>query len=137
MQNQAELFYDDEHHALRRAIEEGKGYKATALHLFPDLKPESRYAKLKHAVNGTNGEVLRFGQVIEICTFNERYDPLYYHADRCMHERPVPKVVKDEQRRLVSVIESAGATLKSALTELERIREREASQGGLAVVGGR
>ena len=127
MINQSELFYDDEHHALRRTIEDGKGYKATALHLFPDLKPETRYAKLKHAVNGTNGEVLRFSQVIEICTFNERFDALYYFADCCTHERPEPKVVRDEQRRLVGVIESAGATLKSALTELERLRERESA----------
>ena len=63
MARQEELFYDDEHHALRRVIEEGGGYKKTAAHLFPDMKAESAYSKLKHAVNGTNGEVLRFGQV--------------------------------------------------------------------------
>lgn len=134
MHNQAELFYDDEHHAVRRVIEEGKGYKPTALHLWPDLKPETRYAKLKHAVNGTNGEVLRFGQVIEICTFNERFDALHYFADRCMHERPNPKIVKDEERRLVNVIDAATSTLNHALRELERMRKRETPQGGLAVV---
>lgn len=132
--NQAELFYDDEHHALRRVIEEGHGYKKTSAHLYPDMKAESAYSKLKHAVNGTNGELLRFGQVIEICTFNQRFDALYYFSDRCVHERPNPKIVKDEERRLVHVIDAATATLSSALRELERIRQRETTQGGLAIV---
>lgn len=125
MARQEELFYDDEHHALRRVIEEGRGYKKTAAHLFVDMKSESAYSKLKHAVNGTNGEVLRFGQVIEICIFNERYDALYFFADRCMHNRPDPKVVKNEEKRLVQVIESATDTMTKALRELDRLRDRE------------
>jgi hypothetical protein len=127
---QEELFYDDEHHAVRRVIEEGKGYKKTAAHLWPDMKAESAYAKLKHAVNGTNGEALRFGQVVEVCLFNERFDALYFFCDRCMHQRPPRKVVKEEEVRLVSVIEQATGTLHSALAELQRLREREAKAGG-------
>lgn len=124
---QEQLFYDDEHHALRRVIEEGKGYKRTASHLFPDMKPESAYAKLKHAVNATNGESLRFGQVIEACIFNERYDALYYFCDRCMHQRPPRKLVKEEEVRLVQVIEGASGTLRHALDALEELRKRETS----------
>lgn len=122
---QDELFYDDEHHALRRTIEEGKGYKKTAGHLWPDMKDDSRYSKLKHAANGTNGEVLRFSQVIEICVFNERFDALYYFCDRVTHHRPTPKALKKEEARLVDVIEGATATVAKALRELERVRDLE------------
>lgn len=117
-----ELFYDDEHHALRKVIEEGRGYKKTAAHLFPDMKPESAYAKLKHAVNGTNGEQLRYGQVIEACRFNDRYDPLFFMCDELGHQRPPRKIVKDEQARLVQVIESATDTTRKALEALEQLR---------------
>ena len=48
--NQEQLFYDDENHALRRMIEDGKGYKATATFLWPDMKMESAYARLKDCV---------------------------------------------------------------------------------------
>jgi hypothetical protein len=131
---QEELFYDDEHHALRRVVEDGKGYKKSAAHLWPSMKVESAYSKLKHAVNGTNGESLKFGEIAELCTFNERYDGLYWLADRCMHKRPDPKIVTDEERRLVHVIESATDTMKHALRELERMRERESSAPALAAV---
>lgn len=122
---QEELFYDDEHHALRRVIEEGRGYKKTASHLWPDMKGESAYAKLKHAVNGTNGEALKFGQVIEICVFNERFDALFYFCDRCMHERPARKVERDEERRLAGIIESASETMRHAIAALEDLRKRD------------
>jgi hypothetical protein len=122
---QDELFYDDEHHALRRMVEEGKGYKKTAAHLWPDMKIESAYSKLKHACNGTNGESLRFGQVIEICNFNERYDALYHFCDRVTHHRPAPKLLRKEEARLVDVIENAASTVAKALRELERVRSIE------------
>lgn len=42
------LFYDDEFDAIGRAIgESGKPFKLVAAHLFPDMKPESAYARLK------------------------------------------------------------------------------------------
>lgn len=120
-----ELFYDDEHHALRKVIEEGRGYKKTAGHLWPDMKEPSAYAKLKHAIAGTNGEVLRFGQVIEICRFNERFDALYFACDELGHKRPDRTVVPDEERRLATIIEGAGDTLRHALAALDRLKERD------------
>lgn len=125
---QEELFYDDEHHALRRVIEEGLGYKKTAGHLWPNMRGESAYAKLKHAVNGTNGEVLQFSQVIEICRFNDRFDALYFFCDQVTHHRPGKKVARNEQARLVSIIEDAAHTTKQALAALERMREQEGQQ---------
>lgn len=122
-----ELFYDDEHQALRKVIEDGKGYKATAAHLFPDLKLETRYAKLKHAVNGTNGEVLRFSQVIEICRFNERYDAIFHGCDELGLHRPARKIIKDEKARLVAIIESASDTTRRAVDALEKLRKDEAA----------
>lgn len=131
---QAPLFYDDEHQAIRRVIEEGLGYKKTAGHLWPWMKPESAYAKLKHAVAGTNGESLKFGEVIAICRLNGRFDAIFHACDELGLHRPVRKVVTDEKARLTSIMESTAQTLANAMDALRRLREDEERDGPPASV---
>lgn len=120
------LFYDDEHAALRITIETGKGYKATAALLYPAMKPESAYAKLKHATSGTNGESLKFGEVVAICRFNESYDALYWFCDEVQHTRPARVTPSEEESKIAAVIESATETMNKALAALERINSLRA-----------
>lgn len=120
----APLFYDDEHHALRAVIEQGKGYKKTAAHLWPGMKPESAYSKLKHAVAGTNGEHLRFGEIREVMVFNERFDALLWLCDECSHSRPALIAPADEEARLANTIANATQVLSRALSQLERVQGR-------------
>lgn len=116
---QEELFYDDELHALRRMIEEGKGYKATSHFLWPDMKMESAYARLKDCVQRPEkGQFLKFGEIIAAMNFNGRFDPLYHAADQTEHKRPERRSPKDEALELQGRAERL-------LTELKQITERQ------------
>lgn len=120
-----QLFYDDEFHALRAAIEDGKGYKDTAMHLWPGMKPESAYAKLKACTTVHGDQRLRFGEIIAVMRFNERFDPLYFVCDETFHHRPNPKTPTDEEAKIVSVIDGATCTLDRALKALESLQKRQ------------
>lgn len=119
------LFYDDEYHSIRTAIEEGKGYKETAMHLWTSMKPESAYARLKACTNGHGDQRLRFGEIVEVMRFNQRFDPLYYACDETLHHRPSTKSPEDEEAKLVSAIDGAASTLERAMKALELMRRRE------------
>ena len=119
-------FYDDEFHALRSAIEDAKGYKDTAMHLWPSMKPESAYARLKACTNLHGDQRLKFGEIVEVMRFNQRFDPLYFVCDETLHHRPAQKSPEDEAGKLVSIIESASAQLERATKALESFRRRDA-----------
>jgi hypothetical protein len=119
------LFYDDEFHAIRAAIEEGKGYKETAMRLWPAMKPESAYAKLKASTHVQGDQKLRFGEIVEVMRFNERFDPLYFACDETLHHRPATKAPADEEAKLVIAIDGAATTIERAMKALEALRRRE------------
>lgn len=116
------LFYDDEFTALRAVIEEGKDYKKSAEHLWPSMKPASAYAKLKACTSGTGDERLKFGEIIALCNFNQRFDALFFMCDETLHTRPTQKSPVDEQARLAVVIEQAATTMESAMRTLTALR---------------
>lgn len=118
------LFYDDEFHAIRAAIEDGRGYKETAAHLWPGMKIESAYARLKACTHLSGDQRLRFGEIVEVMRFNSRFDPLYFACDETMHHRPGPKAPEDEEAKIVSAIEGASATLDRALKALDSLKRR-------------
>lgn len=118
------LFYDDEFAAIREVIESGKGYKKSAEHLWPSMKPESAYARLKACTTEAGDQRLKFGEIITLMVFNERFDALHYLCDECLHSRPLPKTPADEEAKLVVVIESAANTLDHALRSLDSLRKR-------------
>lgn len=118
------LLYDDEYHALRVCIEQGRGYEKTAGHLWPLMKLSSAYAKLKACTNERGDQRLKFAEVLEVMRFNGMYDVLYYICDETLHNRPTQKAPQDEEAKLASVIENAAATMESAMRALERVRAR-------------
>jgi hypothetical protein len=118
------LFYDDEYQALRDVIEQGRGYKETAAHLWPGMKIESAYAKLKACSNEKGDQRLKFREYIAAMAFNGRFDVLYFVCDECMHTRPTPKAPADEEAKLAQIIESAGGTLERALAALQNLRKK-------------
>lgn len=125
--NTGRLFYEDEFDALQTMVgESGKGFKACAAYLWPDLKPETGYAKLKDCLNANGSEKLKFGQVLALMNFCERYDPLLYACDETLHARPDRKSVDDEQVKLTEAIGSAAAMLNKAMSQLARLQERNA-----------
>ena len=120
------LFFDDEFDALAQMIANSeRTHKELAAYLFPDMKPESAYAKLKACVNPNGDERLKFGQIIAAMNFCGSFEPLQYACDQTLHARPPRITPEDEERRQIEVIESTGRTLQRALETLDRMRERK------------
>ena len=116
---QEELFYDDEYHPLRVMIEHGQGYKKTAAYLWPDMKSESSYARLKNCVQRPEkGEHLKWGEILAAMRFNGRFDPILYACDETNLHRPKVKAPKEEELDLQGRAERL-------LDELKRITERQ------------
>ncbi len=119
------LFYDDEFDAIATAIgDSGKPFKVVAGHIFPDMKPESAYARLKECCNPTGDQRLTFGQVIRLMTFCESYDPLMHACDETLHARPDRKSPEDETVKLVEVINGAAHTMERAMRAIDQIKAR-------------
>lgn len=125
------LFYDDEFDAIATAIgSSGKAFKDVAAHMFPDMKVESAYARLKACCNPTGDQRLTFGQVLRLMTFCECYDPLYHACDDTLHARPDRKAPEDEAVKLVEVMNSAAQTMERAMRAMEQLKAR----GGIRAV---
>lgn len=125
------LFYDDEFDAIATAIgNSGKPFKLVAAHMFPDMKPESAYARLKDCCNSTGTQNLSFGQVVRLMRYCEAYDPLMYACDESLHARPARKAPADELVNLTEVIHGAANTMNRALKAIEHIQAR----GGIRAV---
>lgn len=121
---QAKLFYEDEYEALNLMVSNSqKSAKDLAAYLFPHLKMESAYARLKACLNPEKDERLTFGQIIAAMKFCECYDPLMYACDETMHARPDRKAPADEEVRLVEAINGAASVLNRAMKQLEQLRK--------------
>lgn len=95
------LFYDDEFDALAQTITNSdKSFKECAAFLFPHLKPESAYARLKACLNADKSERLTFGQIIALCDYCKTYDALNFMSDELNHERGKVKNPADEGAEL-------------------------------------
>lgn len=126
------LFYDDEFDAINTAIgNSGKPFKIVAAHMFPDMKPESAYARLKECCSPTGTQRLTFGQVVRLMIFCECYDPLMHACDETLHARPDRKAPDDETIKLAEVINNADYTIERAMKALDHIKAR----GGIRAVG--
>lgn len=125
------LFYDDEFDAIATAIgQSGKPFKVVATHIFPDMKSESAYARLKECCSSTGDQRLTFGQVVRLMRFCEAYDPLMYACDETMHAHPARQAPEDELVNLTEVINGAAETMSRALKAIEHIQAR----GGIKAV---
>lgn len=121
------LFYDDEFDAIATAIgNSGKTFKEVAAFMFPDMKTESAYARLKACCSPTGDQRLTFGQVIRLMAFCESYDPLLHACDETLHARPDRKTAADEEVKLVEVLSSAANTMNRAMKALDQLKNRAA-----------
>lgn len=125
------LFYDDEFDAIATAIgNSGKPFKLVAAHMYPDMKPESAYSRLKECCNPSGDQRLTFGQVMRLMVFCESYDPLLYACDETLHARPDRKAPEDEAVKLAEVINSAANTMERAMKAMNHLQAR----GGIRAV---
>ncbi|MDP2074615.1 hypothetical protein [Hydrogenophaga sp.] len=125
------LFYDDEFDAITQAVNDsGKTWKQVAAHIFPDMKPDSAYARLKTCASATGDQRLTFGQVLRLMAFCECYDPLMHACDETLHARPDRKAPEDEAVKLAEVINGAANTIERAMRAMEQLKAR----GGIRAV---
>ena len=125
------LFYDDEFDAIASAIgASGKPFKEVANFMFPDMKTESAYARLKDCCNPTGSQRLSFGQVMRLMDYCECYDPLYHACDETLHARPDRKAPEDEAVKLAEVMHAAAQTMERAMKAMEHLKAR----GGIRAV---
>lgn len=121
MQNK--LFYEDEYEALGLMISTSeKTYQEVAHFLFPHMKPNSAYARLKVCLHPDGDQRLTFGQIVAVMKFCERYDPLMHACDETLHARPDRKSPADEEVKLVEAINGAASVLTKAMAQLEHLR---------------
>lgn len=125
------LFYDDEFDAIATAIgNSSKPFKLVAAHIFPDMRPESAYARLKECCSPNGDQRLTFGQVIRVMAFCESYDPLMHACDETLHARPDRKAPEDEAVKLVEVINSAAITMERAMRAIDHLKARGGIRAG-------
>lgn len=118
----ASLFYDDEFQALRAVIEGHQGgYKACASYLWPDMKPESAYAKLKACANPNGDQRLTTGQCIALSNFTGLDDWVCFVNDETSHERPKRRALADKQAELMQAFAGAVDTVKQIAAQMERL----------------
>jgi len=122
MTSQAPLWYDTDAEAINAAIHDsGKTHKQVAASLWPAMKMDSAYARLKNCLNPDKDEKLSFSEVIFICNFCGRFDPIYFACDEVSLHRPTPKAPKDEQQELMLSIQRQQAQLLQTMQRLERV----------------
>jgi hypothetical protein len=122
---QAKLWYEDEYEALNLMVSNSqKTPKELAAYLFPHLKLDSAYARLKACLNSEKDERFTFGQIVAAMKFCECYDPLMYACDETLHARPDRKAPKDEEVKLVEAINGAASVLNKAMRQLDQLRAR-------------
>lgn len=122
---QTKLFFDDEFEALNLMVSNSeKTAKELACYLFPHLKPDSAYARLKSCLNPEKDERLTFGQIVAAMKFCGCYEPLMFACDETLHARPVRVSPADEEVKLVDAITGAADTMNKAMRQLESLRQR-------------
>ena len=125
------LFYDDEFDAMATAIgNSGKKFGDVAMHMFPDMKAESAYSRLKACVSVLGDQRLNFGQVVRLMCYCECYDPLLYACDETLHARPDRKAPEDEAVKLAEVINNAANTIERAMKAMNHLQARSGIRAG-------
>jgi len=122
---QSKLFYEDEYEALNLMVSNSrKSAKELAVFLFPHMKMDSAYARLKSCLNAEKDERFTFGQILAAMKFCECYDPLMYACDETLHARPDRKAPEDEEVRLVEAITGAADVMNKAMLQLDMLQQR-------------
>lgn len=118
---QEHLWYDTDTDAINAAIHaSGKTFKQVASALWPSMKMDSAYARLKNCLNADKDEKLSFAEVIFICKETGRFDPIFHACDELSLHRPAIKAPQDEQAELLNAIQRQQGQLISMIQRLER-----------------
>lgn len=104
-------------------IRSGKSFQEVAYTLFPSMKPDSAYARLKNALRPDTRELLTADMHIWIGNFVEQYDFLYYCAQQSHHSQPDPIKVEDEAALLMREYIEATKRMEEITKRQERLQK--------------
>jgi len=116
------LFYEDHQHAIQCAIDNnarGLTFKQVSCEVYPNLKPESAYARLKAIVNPEKDEKADLQEVRQICLVCGRFEPLFWLCDVTDHARPVKRAPEDRQAQLVEEFNRSVETLQKLAAQIQ------------------
>jgi hypothetical protein len=107
--------------------------KQIACALWPSDPHDTSYRRLMDALSANRRQKLSVNEIVFIMHFCGNYDPLYFIADQCLHERPVRKSVELQQTEIKEQFEDMMATamkkyqevcdMTKKRDEIERIRQ--------------
>ncbi|VUD48517.1 hypothetical protein TDB9533_01249 [Thalassocella blandensis] len=118
---QSRLYYDSALESVDLAIADSAfTHKQVASHLWPAKKPATAYARLKACLNEEKDEKFSFEEIIEICRYVERFDPLYFFEDECSHTRSQPRTPEDEDAALMREFISHAKRMDGLMARLEK-----------------
>lgn len=122
---QTKLWFEDEYEALNLMVSNSAtSSKELAGFLFPHMKLDSAYARLRTCLNPEKDERLTFGQIVAAMKFCECYEPLMYACDETSHARPARVSPADEEVKLVEAITGAAEVMNKAMKQLDCMRMR-------------
>lgn len=124
------LFYDDQEAALLAAIDNnvhGLTFKQVAAKVYPTMKPDSAYARLKAITNRDKDEKADLQELKRICDVCGRFDPLYFLCDELDHARPPRRAPQD---RATELVEAFNRNVESAMKLFAQIQ----ANGGVAAL---
>lgn len=116
------LFYEDHQHALKSAIDNNvhnMTFKQVACSVYPSLKPDSAYARLKAITNPEKDEKADLWEVRQICNVTGRHEPLYWLCDETDHARPPKRAPQDKQAQLIEEFNRAAESLQKLYTQIQ------------------
>ena len=126
MSNQLDFsFHASAEDATSAAIHKsGKAMKALAYELWPSLKMDSAYARLRGCLNPERPEKLSADEHLALARLTGQYDFLHYCAQELHHSRPEPVAPQDEAATLKRQMLELGSEMKGLFARLERIESK-------------
>lgn len=124
------LFYDDHFNALASAIDNnasGLTFKQVAAAMWPAMKPDSAYARLKNCINPEKDEKLDLTETRHLCLITGRFEPLFWLCDELSHVRPAQRAPEDKMAELVR-------SYIAAAEVMERTARQITANGGIAAL---
>ena len=89
-------------------------------------------ARIRACLSPEKAEYFKFSEIIAICAFTQRFDPIYYVCDRFGMSRPIPIDPQQQIAHLTGVIERATESLEYVTKMAKTItqsQEKYARQG--------
>lgn len=123
MKQDASPFHETAEDATNTAIiRSGKSFKEVALTLWPEMKTDSAYAKLKNSLRPETREKLTADQHILIGNLVGQYDFLHYAAHSSSHSAPEPvepvSALAEQRQQFISAVDQL-SKLAASIAETE------------------